>query len=250
MRPILESDFVYYTTFNALMLYSKTNVFCKTMIHKVYETFPFLKTIQNSFLYQIQCIDAHIWDILIEPPDQEVWTSISCLIVNYGNNIEKYKYEFEETVEIVNDIFQKKYSDYVQILSSLKQNNKLENVEETLTILKQKGLYQIFVCNSKKNDSTDPIEPEKSSCRFLSIDYHHHHNDLCIPLKIPKTHYFIGNELFSAAYILRYLNYQKEKYYYDFDYEIHIMDLDLNIIVLKSDEYIRLGKTTYEIIKK
>ena len=89
---------------------------------------------------------------------------------------------------------------------------------------------------------------EKSKVKFISIEYED-------PLLNKKTEIVLNdnllyenNEIFSSAFIKRYIDYNPLNINYTPHYKLHIMDNNINMITLTKDNYIKLGKTTYDII--
>ena len=91
-------------------------------------------------------------------------------------------------------------------------------------------------------------ELEKSNVRFVSVEYSHPDLGEPIPIKLSKEYWQVGNELFSAAFILRYLEYQSKPYLFDDKYKLVIMDNNMDIIELSLGQYIVLDKNKYEIM--
>jgi hypothetical protein len=90
----------------------------------------------------------------------------------------------------------------------------------------------------------------KSSARFLGIEY------VCgnlpsIQIDIPKSHYMVGNEILSKAYVLRYLEHlpiYSNWIYSEPDYILRLIDCDSNIFVMNSKQYILLEKDKYVVV--
>ena len=90
--------------------------------------------------------------------------------------------------------------------------------------------------------------PKLSNVSFLDIQYHHPKMNSPLPLEVPKEWCCIGNELFSAAFVLRMLYYQELPFVFDMNYTLNIMDSDLNAITLNSSQHIMLKNTDYNIL--
>jgi hypothetical protein len=59
-----------------------------------------------------------------------------------------------------------------------------------------------------------------------------------------------NNEILSAAFIKRILDYQPEKYVFDMNYTLKIIDNNVNELVLNSKQYIVLNETNYCVITR
>jgi hypothetical protein len=90
---------------------------------------------------------------------------------------------------------------------------------------------------------------EKSSLRFLSIEYAHPKMEDRIPLKIDACWYIVGNELFMASMIMHLLEHQPESYHFDMNYTLHLMDNNIQMHTLTSDQYVVLENDRFFIQK-
>lgn len=97
---------------------------------------------------------------------------------------------------------------------------------------------------------TDLTELKTSSARFLEIEYK---CGDCSPLtiEVPKSHYFVNNELLSKTYVLRYLEHLPIYTRWKFDeseYELRIVDEDSEVFSLNSKQYVQLEQDGYRIV--
>jgi len=90
---------------------------------------------------------------------------------------------------------------------------------------------------------------EKSSLRFLSIEYAHPKMEDRIPLKIDPCWYIVRNELFMASMIMHLLEHQLESYHFDMNYTLHLMDNNIQMHTLTSDQYVVLENDRFFIEK-
>lgn len=70
-----------------------------------------------------------------------------------------------------------------------------------------------------------------------------------INMELDKSFLFINNELFSKTFLKRYLDYNNIAVPFTNDYTVNIMDSNINMITIKPDEYMRLNKLDYSIVK-
>jgi hypothetical protein len=148
----------------------------------------------------------------------------------------------------------------------LKQNTGIIMVdapERILCTYKTASNQYIFrstthIKNKKKKDISweilnfDDVYLEKlqpSTVRFLSIEYSHPKMAYSIPLELPKEMMYVGNHLFSPAFVARMLHYivGKDHFVFDMDYTIKIMDKNLQYFELTYYQYLYLDKTMYEV---
>lgn len=108
-----------------------------------------------------------------------------------------------------------------------------------------------------RTNATDPDEiiNEKIATRafveFFAVEYKSSPNDTeILTIEIPRSHYMVGNELLSKAYILRYLHYlpRYTSWKYTEDYEIKLVDDTLNEVRLNKDTYVRLEHDEYKVM--
>ena len=129
-----------------------------------------------------------------------------------------------------------------------RSNIRTENMYDTCVIVKT---LDSVMCRRIGDGSSLPKigdELEMSNVRFVSVEYTHPDLGEPIPIKLSKEYWQVGNELFSAAFLLRYLEYQSEPYLFDDRYKLVIMDGNMDIIELSLGQFIGLGATKYEIM--
>lgn len=86
-----------------------------------------------------------------------------------------------------------------------------------------------------------------SNVSFLSIELKFPYAK--INMEIDKSFLFINNELFSKTFLKRYMDYNNIVVPFTNDYTVNIMDSNINMITIKPDEYMRLNKLDYSILK-
>jgi hypothetical protein len=88
----------------------------------------------------------------------------------------------------------------------------------------------------------------KSKVSFLSILYIHPKMKEEVALKIPKSMYYVGNQILSTAFVYRLLEYTVGyMFYFDMNYQLKLMDNNMQYVELKSDQYIELEYNSYKI---
>jgi hypothetical protein len=131
-----------------------------------------------------------------------------------------------------------------------RSNIHTENIYDTCVIVKTPDS---LMCRSISDGYSLPkIDDrlETSNVRFVSVEYVHPDLGEPIPIKLSKEYWQVGNELFSAAFILRYLEYQPVPYLFDDKYKVVFMDGNMDIIELCMGQYIVLGQNKYDIMAK
>jgi hypothetical protein len=106
------------------------------------------------------------------------------------------------------------------------------------------------ICSSRPFVDLDETHPTQSEVDFLAVEYIARPGADPISIEIPQSHYIVGNELLSRAYIYRYLRYLPTYMSWDFgeDYSIKCIDDGLHEFYLKSGQCIVLREDTYEIM--
>lgn len=93
------------------------------------------------------------------------------------------------------------------------------------------------------------ISGEKVRTHFLSIEYRHPAMESTIVIELDPSLYLVGNEILSAGFIERYLEYQDVAFVFDTEYVLDIMDSKIKMLTLTSDQYVVLDKTEYRVIR-
>ena len=87
-----------------------------------------------------------------------------------------------------------------------------------------------------------------SKVRFLNIYYTNPNMSNEILLEIPHTMFYVGNQLLSATFVLRMLEYTVGSgVSFDMDYKLKIMDSNIQYFEMDSNEYLELELDTYNI---
>jgi len=100
-----------------------------------------------------------------------------------------------------------------------------------------------------EKDLTD-LKP--SSARFLEVEYKCGDSPP-LTIEVPKSHYFVGNEILSKTYVLRYLEHlpiYSRWAFSESEYSLRIVDEDSEVFSLNSNQYILLGLDGYRIVDR
>jgi len=83
--------------------------------------------------------------------------------------------------------------------------------------------------------------PTKSKAQFINIIFSNEKTREPLTIKLDKSYFQVGNEVLTAAHILLLLNttYTPSKFVFNDEYELKIMDSTLNLVILKSNEWIK-----------
>jgi hypothetical protein len=186
----------------------------------------------------------------LEPPSKSWLNVCSSIKLIRGAHVGKTPYSFAESYNKLNDLTEK--DDMIHSFEVALENNAAEAIDaskyqedDTIAIMKWDGLYKVIRAKIPMRPLTYDLE--RSSVRFLSVEYR---TVLCksvISLTVPQEMCLKGNELFSHAFVRRLLEYQPEPFEFDFNYRLTVMDGSVNEFELTSTQYIVLGENDYEV---
>jgi hypothetical protein len=185
-------------------------------------------------------------------PLHKTWSCVSALTKSYSN-YKNFDYRYNEIYEMnkksqtedVASMYSNLYSNVVSII------NQERSLVECLLTFKHNNKYIHRISNpdkNLKNDKASNIIMEDSEVRFISIEYHSKNYLNPIVLELDKNEYLVNNELFSAIFIKRALEYQCPYHVFDRNYTLLLLDNNLRSINLNFGEYIVLHKTYYSIL--
>ena len=83
--------------------------------------------------------------------------------------------------------------------------------------------------------------PIQSRAKFINVIFSNVSTQKPLTIKLDKSYIQVGNEVLTAAHVLLLLNseYPPSKFVFDTKYELKIMDGAFNLLVLKSNEWIK-----------
>ena len=195
---------------------------------------------QSSVLY----IHSFFYKYRVEPKELE-WTNISAIDMV---DQDRHNCKLVETYNLYNS---DKINDSIQLFNEIylksTTNQFIQNIQSSpsnLLIVKLDNIYLYREINTSTNNlyNTTP-----STVKFLSIVYTHPQLEHAIYIDIPKNARIRGNEILSATFILRYLEYQSMPYIFDLGYTLNIIDNRVNQFQLNCNQYIILQEDGYII---
>ena len=224
-----------------------------TLLIYIQENTAFLRNLRNRII----CIRS-------EPPEAK-WISISCIRENsrkwssfyyddpnsilfrwfiYSNYNDHYEW-FEEYIPRINFDKTLPVCKYDQTKFALTTVNQLYS---PIIIAKQDHDYQVVKLMTPTLTLTD-IDNSlifKSHVSFLCILYTNPNVKGEIPLKIPKSCYYVGNQILSATFVYRLLQYTVGyMFYFDLSYQLKLIDSQMKYLELNCNEYIELKHNSY-----
>ena len=93
---------------------------------------------------------------------------------------------------------------------------------------------------------------EPSQVTFLTMEYTHPGMKSSVTITIPRAYLYVGNEILSAAFLMRYLGYLSifTDTVFDASYVVHLIDDEINQIELRWGQYVVLGKHDYRVVDR
>jgi hypothetical protein len=135
-----------------------------------------------------------------------------------------------------------------QTLSYIPDILRTPNLIDCLLLCKYDDRYISRVITNKVGpELVIETAAKRSRVSFLSVEYTHPSLPAPIMIDLPRNMFYVGNDLLSAAFIKRHLEYRHNHYVLNDEYTLNIMDNMMNIIKLDTNKYIRLSERTFEI---
>ena len=213
--------------------------------------------------YMIEPLEIFLDKYAKKEPIESQWFQIYHLTTAYAYNrlnIEDWYYDCEETFYYpsTNDFASFVFGEYQHILAHpLKmppynaELNQVPDIIETLLVAKNDHMYAFRTLPAMRSITKEKKEwnydPKISDVEFILVEYVHPRIPQGIIFNIPRGYYLVGNELFSPAFIQRYLELQKKYYVFDEDYELIFVDHLCEKKVLNYKQYIVLSVEGYTI---
>ena len=279
----IDSFFIYTDT-----LY-QTEKWCQRM----YTAHPISQELFDRFVYLMYFLHAEFQDYRVEPYHHS-WTNIST--IQYSSHdyiVPQYRISFfgfndPQLYAILNTHLNDEYcmiypenttnqlvvnALYAKHTKKLICDTNWRPVLDACITMKYNGRYFSKVIR-KKDELEQEIDltAKRSRTSFLSIEYKHPALDEPILIELDKMYYTIGNDILSASFIRRYLEYQYRPSGHilncifcnghlrglfeqddgncilNKDYTVSIMDNQMKTFTLGMNQYVRLAERSYEII--
>ncbi len=244
VRNFLKSPMVQTVALYAIIFIGRVHAKTYLFVKRLYDQNELIRVPTDFIVWSYETIEVMRIRHRQEPTST-CWLNV-CLSgrLNSGTHLGKTPYNFTESYNKMNDLIDK--DDMIQAFENALENNAdIYNDDDTIVVMKWDGLYKI-------SRVTTPVKPqtydlEKSTVRFLSVEYTVPQSTSGVSLKIPVEMCLKGNELFSHAFVRRLLEYQPEPFEFDFNYRLKVMDGEVNEFELNNTQYIVLGETGYEV---
>ena len=137
--------------------------------------------------------------------------------------------------------------DYSVAFSNASQSISNNTMRENgIIVMKNNDWYAVRLCSSV--DIPTVLSGTTSGFRPMSISYSHPELPESIEIQLHEGFWCIGNELFSPAFMRRYLEYQELAFICDEQYSIQIIDSNVNVYNVKPNQYIRVDNENISIL--
>ena len=96
------------------------------------------------------------------------------------------------------------------------------------------------------------LQRRPSKIRFLNVEYSHPDMKSRVVIKIPENIFYVGNELLSSTFLLRYLEYHlgKNNFVFDERYCVYVVTKNIDYIELSHKKYILLDRVnSYKVME-
>jgi hypothetical protein len=155
--------------------------------------------------------------------------------VVYAVNRDGVKYEYLDNMYVSEEEGMQRYSPLTQ----------------SMVIAHKNGAYEFRTVHWLTDVQTASIAFQPSLVDFLEVDYHHPDMEESIPILLTESMMMVNTELLSYAFIGWYLKKLPAytKYVFDDRYTIQLLDDNINMVKLRSNQYIKLGVKTYEVME-
>jgi hypothetical protein len=247
---------------DVLIVYSKLCVWCNALYNRIYRTTALggvIRWVEWMFLQMSeQCNHILYKPTIIDNTD---WVNTVRLLRNTSQNENEPDTNYiEETYEYMGEMLETTREQYIQstfssaFISALQEGKTSNNTEDCVIWSRDQARDEQFVrvCMPDGHATTCEFtsEPEYSKVSLMYVEYRHPLLNGPIPIQVPRSLYMAGNELFSPAFLYRWIKYNYNgDFVVDTDGIVNILDNEANQKVLDYGDYIRLYKDKYIICR-
>lgn len=233
------------------------------LCESIYLYHPVSKVAIDIFYYAAQCVSGYYMDYRVEPYSKN-WVSVLVHTRHNHDDVVNIFYpsipmrttqltEHIEPVYATNNsllqlaTFAKNIRDITPIMQTA---NNAPGVIDSMLLCYYDNRYisKIIKTNIPSHQIDVDTNAPRSRVSFLSIKYIHPDQSADIPIDLPRSMFYAGNEILSSAFIKRYLEYNQTDYIMNEEYKIQIMDNMLQTFLLDKTQYILLKERNYTVM--
>ena len=256
--------------YTILNIYVNVKLYFVQCVSQLYQKYPKLVQIEKTIQYYMYSGYKWWYSIRSEPLNEPNWIYLSS-IISYDQSplqaslapdefapCQRPRLNYRELYRN-NDDFDENIH-LVQYWNHHLNNIKipLHAINCPLLMVKHNDKYLVRLCTYPSNkfsylsdiiqltdcDNEDKWIPSK--VKFLNISYTNPNMSNEILLEIPQKMFFVGNQLLSATFVLRMLEYTiGSTVSFDMNYKLKIMDSNIQYFEMDSNEYLELELDTY-----
>lgn len=256
MKSLVTIDYTN-SLFAVVTIYNRTLHNCNSIVDEIYEEYPLIRNGSDQISYMWKYVMAFIFQYRIEP-SLSTWISVTTLYKTENEEGDALYTISEQYVDLIHDTEIRKLRqihttedeyvlDVFQNIYKITSGRLNKQIVECLITLKYNDHYTYYICNSSFNDTPPSIEYDYSNAGFLSVEYTHPKMSHGIFLDLIKQDYLLNNEILSASFVKRWLEYQSEQFHFDMNYKLRIMDNNINMFELTSDQFIIMNDDAYSV---
>lgn len=224
----------------------------------LYDNYDIVKNSVDITSYNIEYQKAMYNKRRIEP-FENYWICVSMLLNNNKAKFSGNEYIYLENYQLIKphqtpelsqtDYYNDCLTYFTKTASSIASCDK--QVLETMVTMRigNNTFNKSFNTDTVINEDEPNYCNTKSKASFISIEYTHPKMDKKIAMDIPKSMYFVNNNILSRLFVKRYLEYQYEPYVFDNKYTINLMDNNVKMFSIKYIDSITLSEKTYQVIQ-
>lgn len=233
------------------------------LCESIYLYHPVSKVAIDIFYYAAQCVSGYYMDYRVEPYSKN-WVSVLVHTRHNHDDVVNIFYpsipmrttqltEHIEPVYATNNsllqlsTFAKSIRDVRPVMQTA---NKTPKFIDAMLFCYYDNHYisKIIKTNIPSHQIDVDTNAPRSRVSFLSIKYIHPDQSADIPIDLPRSMFYAGNEILSSAFIKRYLEYNQTDYIMNEEYKIQIMDNMLQTFLLDKTQYILLKERNYTVM--
>ena len=216
----------------------------------IYKSHPFITKTFDFLFYKCKQADSCMKNHRIEPVEENHvtigWIYIDEITYHYSLEtlficLQQQPENIDRIITFIRRIVYNNRNSMMFPWIRIRINNVVGEPEYICRILSSFDRFNSLIHSDQKS--------EKSSVRFLSVEYYHQNNPTTenIILAVDPAYLYEMNELFAPEFIMHLLEHQEIPFHFDMAYTLRIMDNNINIIELKSNQYLLLKKDGYDI---
>jgi hypothetical protein len=231
-----------------IMTHSRAQTNCYLAMKHLYDQNELIRVPVDFAIWSYEQVELMNLKHRCEPASG-IWINVcSSICVNQDDKCARSPYHYVESYNVIDlnvSLSEMKglFNEAIEMHADIEDEMVVADKSDTVVVAKMNGFYKIM--RSGINRDIQEFTLAKSTVRFLSVEYHGAQNNSLVVLTVPKTMCMQNNELFSAAFVRRLLEYQSDSFTFDMDYTLKIIDSEVKSIQLKSNQYIVLGETDY-----